>query len=58
MPPVRAVVQGGPGRMVDALQFAEAHGEVCPAGWQKGESGMQLTVEGVSDYLKRHADDL
>jgi peroxiredoxin (alkyl hydroperoxide reductase subunit C) len=45
-------------RMVDALQFAEAHGEVCPAGWQKGESGMQPTVEGVSDYLKRHADDL
>jgi peroxiredoxin (alkyl hydroperoxide reductase subunit C) len=45
-------------RMVDALQFAEAHGEVCPAGWQKGETGMQPTVEGVSDYLKKHADDL
>ena len=45
-------------RMVDALQFAEEYGEVCPAGWQKGEAGMKPTAEGVSDYLKKHADDL
>jgi len=45
-------------RMLDALQFAEEYGEVCPAGWQKGEAGMKPTAEGVSDYLKKHADDL
>jgi len=45
-------------RMLDALQFAEEYGEVCPAGWQKGEAGMKPTTEGVSDYLKKHADDL
>ncbi len=45
-------------RMVDALQFAEEYGEVCPAGWQKGESGMKPTAEGVADYLKEHSDDL
>jgi peroxiredoxin (alkyl hydroperoxide reductase subunit C) len=45
-------------RMVDALQFAEEYGEVCPAGWQKGETGMQPTAAGVADYLKRHSEDL
>jgi peroxiredoxin (alkyl hydroperoxide reductase subunit C) len=45
-------------RLVDALQFTEEHGEVCPAGWQKGEDGMQATVEGVSDYLSSHSDEL
>ena len=45
-------------RLVDALQFAEEHGEVCPAGWQKGETGMTPTAEGVADYLKQHAEDL
>ncbi len=45
-------------RMVDALQFHEAHGEVCPAGWHKGESGMTATAEGVSAYLSEHADRL
>lgn len=45
-------------RMVDALKFAEEYGEVCPAGWQKGESGMKPTTEGVADYLKEHADKL
>jgi peroxiredoxin (alkyl hydroperoxide reductase subunit C) len=38
-------------RRVDALQFHEEHGEVCPAGWQKGESGMHPTANGVADYL-------
>ena len=45
-------------RMVDALQFHEEHGEVCPAGWQKGESGMSDTAEGVASYLRENADDL
>ena len=45
-------------RMVDALQFAEEYGEVCPAGWQKGETGMAPTAEGAADYLKQHAEDL
>lgn len=41
-------------RMVDALQFFEEHGEVCPADWQEGEEGMKETHEGVSDYLSKH----
>ncbi|HKJ95307.1 MAG TPA: peroxiredoxin [Gammaproteobacteria bacterium] len=45
-------------RMVDALQFTEEHGEVCPAGWQKGESGMKPDAEGVADYLSRNAGNL
>lgn len=45
-------------RMVDALQFHEEHGDVCPAGWQKGEAGMKGSTEGVADYLAAHADDL
>ena len=40
-------------RMVDALQFFEENGEVCPANWQKGEEGMKATHEGVSDYLSK-----
>ena len=45
-------------RMVDALQFHEEHGEVCPAQWQKGQSGMQATPEGVASYLASNADKL
>jgi peroxiredoxin (alkyl hydroperoxide reductase subunit C) len=45
-------------RMVDALQFTEKHGEVCPAGWEKGESGMKPTAEGVADYLTKEANKL
>ena len=41
-------------RVIDALQFSEQHGEVCPAGWQKGQQGMRPTTEGVSDYLTNH----
>lgn len=41
-------------RMVDALQFNEEHGEVCPAGWRKGQSGMKPTPEGVAEYLASH----
>ncbi len=45
-------------RLVDALQFTETHGEVCPAGWQKGDDGMKATTEGVADYLASHANEL
>ncbi len=41
-------------RMVDALAFHEEHGEVCPAGWQKGDQGMKATPQGVAAYLKEH----
>lgn len=39
-------------RMIDALQFTEKFGEVCPANWQKGEKGMKASSEGVADYLQ------
>lgn len=45
-------------RMVDALQFFEAHGEVCPAGWKKGKAGMNASPEGVAKYLAANAKDL
>jgi len=45
-------------RMVDALQYFEENGEVCPAGWQKGETGMSATAEGVADYLSEHGEKL
>ena len=45
-------------RMVDALQFTEQHGEVCPAGWNKGKPGMQATPEGVAQYLSKNAKKL
>ena len=45
-------------RVVDALQFHEQHGEVCPAGWQKGEDGMKPTADGVADYLSSNSEKL
>jgi len=45
-------------RMVDALQFHEVHGEVCPANWHQGEKGMQATPDGVAAYLAENADKL
>ncbi len=45
-------------RMVDALQFFEQHGEVCPAGWKKGKAGMKASTEGVAKYLADNAKDL
>ncbi|MFK8039092.1 MAG: peroxiredoxin [Crocinitomicaceae bacterium] len=41
-------------RMVDALQFVEENGEVCPANWNAGDSGMTATHEGVADYLAKN----
>ena len=45
-------------RMVDALQFHEEHGEVCPAQWEKGKEAMKDSPEGVAKYLKQNADKL
>ena len=45
-------------RMVDALQFTEEHGEVCPAGWQKGKKGMTASADGVARYLAENAEAL
>ena len=45
-------------RMLDALNFHEEHGEVCPANWKKGEKGMKATSEGVASYLKDKAKAL
>jgi len=45
-------------RLIEALQFHEEHGEVCPAGWKKGAKGMDASPEGVAQYLKEHADAL
>jgi peroxiredoxin (alkyl hydroperoxide reductase subunit C) len=45
-------------RVIDALQFTEEHGEVCPAGWKKGDAGMKASTEGVAEYLAEHAGEL
>lgn len=45
-------------RMIDALQFHEEHGDVCPAGWEKGDKGMDASPEGVASYLNDNADAL
>ncbi len=44
-------------RVLDALQFTEEHGEVCPANWKKGDEAMKPTAEGVADYLAKHSND-
>jgi peroxiredoxin (alkyl hydroperoxide reductase subunit C) len=45
-------------RLVDALQFHEKHGEVCPAGWNKGDAGIKPTSEGIADFLTIKAETL
>jgi peroxiredoxin (alkyl hydroperoxide reductase subunit C) len=45
-------------RMVDALQFVEEHGEVCPAGWKHGDEGMKASTAGVAEYLAKHGEEL
>ncbi len=45
-------------RIVDALQFTEENGEVCPANWRKGDKGMTASPEGVAAYLSENADKL
>jgi len=45
-------------RMIDALLFHEEHGEVCPAGWNKGDQGMKADAEGVASYLAKNSKKL
>ncbi|MBA2648328.1 MAG: peroxiredoxin C [Legionella sp.] len=45
-------------RTIDAVQFFEERGEVCPAGWQKGDSGMVASSKGVADYLSSNHEKL
>ena len=45
-------------RLVDALLFVEEHGEVCPAGWNKGDKGMKPDAKGVASYLAENATKL
>ncbi len=45
-------------RMVDAMEFANEYGEVCPADWEKGKEAMKPTPEGVAEFLSKHADEL
>ncbi len=45
-------------RLIEALQFTEEHGEVCPAGWRKGQKGMREDAAGVAAYLSENAKQL
>lgn len=45
-------------RMVDALNFHQSHGEVCPAGWEEGKKGMDASPAGVASYLSENAEGL
>ena len=45
-------------RMVDAMLFTNEYGEVCPAGWHKGEEGMKPSTDGVAQYLEKYAEEL
>ncbi len=45
-------------RMVETMLFTNEHGEVCPAGWQKGKAGMKASTAGVAEYLASHASEL
>lgn len=45
-------------RLIDALQFHEQHGEVCPAGWTKGNAAIKPTAEGIADFLAQEAGAL
>ncbi|MBM3580112.1 MAG: redoxin domain-containing protein, partial [Alphaproteobacteria bacterium] len=45
-------------RMVDSLKFFQEHGEVCPAGWNKGKKGMKADAKGVAEYLAGNAKNL
>jgi peroxiredoxin (alkyl hydroperoxide reductase subunit C) len=45
-------------RMVDAMLFTNEYGEVCPAGWNKGDEGMKASTDGVAEYLAKHSQEL
>lgn len=45
-------------RLIDAIQFHEKHGDVCPAGWIKGKTGIKPTEEGIANFLTDQATEL
>jgi len=45
-------------RLIDALDFHNSHGDVCPAGWQKGDEGMNPSDDGMRSYIAKNADKL
>jgi len=45
-------------RLVDALHYHEKHGEVCQAGWNKGDTGITPTTEGIANFLTEKAEQL
>ena len=45
-------------RLIDALDFHNTHGDVCPAGWQKGDEGMNPSDDGMRKYISKNADTL
>ncbi|SRR5579883_36862 len=45
-------------RLVDALQFHEQHGEVCPANWNKGHAAIKPTAEGIATFLAQNSEAL
>jgi peroxiredoxin (alkyl hydroperoxide reductase subunit C) len=45
-------------RLIDAVEFNEKNGEVCPAGWNKGNVGIKATAEGIANYLAEHSEAL
>ncbi len=45
-------------RLTDALQYHEQHGEVCPAGWKKGDKAMNPSPQGVAHFLSEYAEQL
>ena len=45
-------------RMVDTMLFTNEYGEVCPAGWHKGDAGMKADPKGVAEYLDKNASKL
>ncbi|MDC1046936.1 peroxiredoxin, partial [Candidatus Pseudothioglobus singularis] len=45
-------------RMVDALDFHTENGEVCPAGWNKGDEGIKENADGIAEYLSKNVSNL
>ena len=45
-------------RLIDALDFHNNHGDVCPAGWQKGDEGMHPSDDGMKKYIAKNAKNL
>lgn len=45
-------------RLIDALQYHEKHGEVCQAGWNKGDTGIKPTEEGIAEFLGEKSGNL